>query len=137
MRSFATEPVNLSRLPSFRAESFPYSGPHPWLDQPDAMDRIDAKLQRGEITEEQARQCRFWNANGYIIVKDLVESEILDNVWAAYQGAVDSGRIPLPAEPADPDDRYPGRFLNPHKKLAQFCRILKHEALLGWIQLLT
>ena len=137
MRSFATEPVNLSRLPSFRAESFPYSGPHPWLDQPAAMDRIDAKLQRGEITEEQARQCRFWNANGYIIVKDLVESEILDNVWAAYQGAVDSGRIPLPAEPADPDDRYPGRFQNPHKKLAQFCRILKHEALLGWIQLLT
>ena len=76
MRSFATEPVNLSRLSSFRAESFPYSGPYPWLDRPDALERIAAKLQTGEITEEQARQCRFWNANGYIVIKDLVEHHI-------------------------------------------------------------
>jgi ectoine hydroxylase-related dioxygenase (phytanoyl-CoA dioxygenase family) len=137
MRSFATEPVNLSRLPSFRAESFPYSGPYPWLDRPDALDLIAAKEQSGEITEEQARQCRFWNANGYIIIRDLIEHQTLDSVWDAYQSAVDSGHIKLPAEPADRDDRYPGRFLNPHKRLASFCQILKHEALLGWIQLLT
>src|ERR1700678_2521545 len=91
MRSFATEPVNVSRLSSFRAESFPYSGPYPWLDGPDALDRIAAKLQTGEITEEQARQCQFWNANGYIIIKGLVEHQTLDSVWSAYQGAVDSG----------------------------------------------
>ena len=137
MRSFATEPVNVSKLSSFRAERFPYSGPYPWLDRPDALDRIAAKLQKGELTEEQARQFRFWNANGYIIIKGLVENQILDSVWAAYQSAVDSGRVKLQDEPANDGDPHPGRFLNPHKKLAAFCQILKHEALLNWIQLLT
>ena len=34
--SFADAPLNTFRLPSFRAEHFPYSGPYPWLDLPDA-----------------------------------------------------------------------------------------------------
>src|SRR5437867_2199674 len=43
-RLFAEQPVKLSRLPSFRAEHFPYSGPYPWLDQPDALEQIEVKL---------------------------------------------------------------------------------------------
>jgi ectoine hydroxylase-related dioxygenase (phytanoyl-CoA dioxygenase family) len=134
---FAEQRLKLSKLPSFRAEHFPYSGPYPWLDQPDAEERVIAKLQRGEIDPEQARQCRYWNQNGYIILERLIEDSVLDEVWSRYDNAVRSGRIQPPPEPAAEGDRLAGRYLNPHKKVAAFCRILKHPGLLRWLQLLT
>jgi hypothetical protein len=136
MALFAEQPVNLAKLPAFRAEHFPYSGPYPWLDRPDASERIEQKLEAGEISAEEARQCRFWTENGYIIVNGLFPHGILDDVWTAYEKAVASGKIVLPAEPAAEGDPYPGRFLNPHKKLGAFCRILKHAGLLHWIRVL-
>src|SRR6266851_844318 len=133
---FADKRVKVSRLPSFRAEHFPYSGPYPWLDRPDALEQIDNKLRDGAITEEEARQCRYWADNGYIIVEKLIEDRVLDAVWDAYEGAIREGKIRLEAEPASADDPYPGRFLNPHKKSGAYCQILKHPALLRWIQVL-
>jgi hypothetical protein len=134
---FAEQPLHVSKLPSFRAEHFPYSGPYPWLDQPDALDRIENKLRQGEIDKEQAEQCRYWAANGYIILGGLFEGCILDDVWNAYEKAIASGKISLPTDAACEDDPYPGRFLNPHKKVGgAFCRILKHPGLLGWLRLL-
>jgi phytanoyl-CoA dioxygenase PhyH len=135
-RMFADQPVQVSKLPSFRAEHFPYSGPYPWLDQPDASERIDQKLRAGALTAEEARQCRYWAANGYIILERLFPDEVLDDVWAAYEVAVHSGKIQLPSDPAGEGDPYPGRYLNPHKKAARFCRILKHPGLLHWIRVL-
>jgi Phytanoyl-CoA dioxygenase (PhyH) len=135
-RLFADEPVKLSKLPSFRAEHFPYSGPYPWLDRPDASDQIEAKLRAGAINNEEASLCRAWTLNGYIVLENLFAHEILDDVWEAYERAVRSGKITLPPEPACEEDRYPGRFLNPHKKVGAFCRILKHARLLHWIRVL-
>jgi hypothetical protein len=136
-RLFADKPVRISRLPSFRAEHFPYSGPYPWLDQPDALEQIERRLDEGTIDAEQARQCRRWVEHGYIILERLMEDSILDEVWAGYEDAIQSGRIRLPEEPAGEGDPYPGRYLNPHKKVGAFCRILKHPGLLGWLKLLT
>jgi len=133
---FADQPLHVSRLPSFRAEHFPYSGPYPWLDQPDALDRIEDKLRRGDIAPDEAQQCRYWAANGYIILKNLIGSSVLDEVWAAYERAIRLGKVTLPPEPASDDDPYPGRFLNPHKKMGALCQILKHAGLLSWIHLL-
>jgi Phytanoyl-CoA dioxygenase (PhyH) len=133
---FADQPVKISRIPSFRAENFPYSGPYPWLDRDDAPEQIDQKLQRGEISLAEAEQCRFWSANGYVILKNLIAHPTLDAVWTAYEQAIASGKVKLPSEPAAADDPYPGRFLNPHRKLADFCRVLKHASLFHWIRLL-
>jgi hypothetical protein len=74
--------------------------------------------------------------NGYVILNSLIENEILDDVWGAYEEAIQRGRIKLPPEPAGADDRYPGRYLQPHKKVAALCRILKHPELLRAIHLL-
>ncbi len=134
--NFADTPLKTSRIPSFRAEHFPYSGPYPWLDQPNASARIEEKLTRGAITDEEAAQCRAWAANGYIILNRLIEDEVLDQVWSAYERAIAAGRITLPAEPAAEGDPHPGRFLNPHRKLGMLCRILKHPGLLHWINVL-
>jgi hypothetical protein len=133
---FAEKAVRTSKLPAFRAEHFPYSGPYPWLDQPDAMERIEARLRSGEITPEEAEQCRYWATHGYIVIPRLFDGETLDAVWGGYESAVANGKIKLPPEPAGENDPYPGRFLNPHKKSGVFCRILKHPGLLHWIRLL-
>jgi hypothetical protein len=134
--SFADQPVQISRLPSFRAEHFPYSGPYPWLDRDDALEQVQSRLERNEITEHEAELCRCWSANGYVILNNLIEHQILDEVWGAYEKAIAAGRIKLPPESAGDNDRLPGRFLNPHKKIGAFCRILKHPELLRYIRLL-
>ena len=92
-RYFADQAVKFSQVPAFRAEHFPYAGPYPWLDLPDALDRIDEKLQLGELTAEEAEQCRCWSQNGYIILPKLVDDLTLDTVWSAYEKAIASGRI--------------------------------------------
>jgi hypothetical protein len=134
--SFADRPVKASSLPSFRAEHFPYSGPYPWLDRDDAAEQISIRLERRQITATEAALCRFWAANGYVILENLIECAVLDEVWGAYEAAVARGRIVLPAEPAGEGDPFPGRQLNPHKKVGTFCRILKHSELLRCIRLL-
>ncbi|HWF07100.1 MAG TPA: phytanoyl-CoA dioxygenase family protein [Bryobacteraceae bacterium] len=135
-RLFAEQELKLSSLPSFRAEHFPYSGPYPWLDLPDAEEQIASRLRAGTLTAEDAALCRYWSANGYVIVRNLIEHEALDDVWGNYEKAVAAGKIKLLPEKAADDDPYPGRFLNPHKKVGAFCRILKHAELLRTIRLL-
>ncbi len=100
------------------------------------MEQVDSRLKRNEITEYEAELCRCWSANGYVILKNLIEDQILDEVWGAYEKAIDTGRIKLPSESAGDNDPFPGRYLNPHKKIGAFCRILKHPELLRYIRLL-
>jgi hypothetical protein len=134
--SIGERPVSTSRLPAFRAEHFPDSGPFPWLDCEDAIARISVRLEKGEISAAEADLCRYWVANGYVVLKNLFDDETLDAVWAGYEEAIRSGRIKLPPEPAAEDDPFPGRWLNPHKKVAAFCRILKHRGMLEYLRLL-
>jgi hypothetical protein len=134
-RSFAEQPVNTSRLPAFRAEHFPYAGPFPWLDLNDAAEQIETRLRNKQLSERDAELCRCWAANGYVILPGLVDPHTLDAVWAAYEKAIQTGRLQLQPESAGEQDPYPGRYLNPHKKLGAFCRILKHVELLRVIRL--
>ena len=128
-RLFAEKPLKLSKLPSYRAEHFPLAGPYPWLDLPDAEERIAARLSRNEITSEQAALCRYWSANGYVILPKAISDDLLEEVWTTYEQAVASGKIHLDPEPAGDGDPYPGRFLDPHRKSGIFCRLLKHRSL--------
>jgi len=134
--TIAEQAVDISTLPSLRARNFPYSGPYPWLDQPDALERIDEKLKKGLLTEYEASQCSYWVEHGYVILPGLIEHDTLDQVWAAYEAAAVDGTIQLPPEPAVDGDRYPGRCLDPHLKVDAFCEILRHEKMLHWMGLL-
>jgi hypothetical protein len=119
-----------------RREDFPDSGPHAWLDRPDALERIDRKLADGRLTGEEAAHCKHWSEQGYVILQGLVEEPVLSAVWSSYEQAITAGRIELPEEPASADDPHPGRFLNPHKKAGDFCRVLKHAELSRWLRIL-
>jgi hypothetical protein len=134
--SFADKPVKTSRIPAFRAEHFPASGPFPWLDRPDAFEEIERRLERGEISVYEADLCRHWTNDGYVILGKLIDASMLDEVWEGYEKAIRSRRIVPPSEPAGDGDPYPGRYLNPHKKVGAFCGILKHPGLLRSIRLL-
>lgn len=136
VRQIADQPVPTWRLRSFRAENFPGSGPYPWLDRPDAVENIAARLATGKISGEEAAQCRHWVSDGYIIVRGLFDAETLDTVWSAYQRAIDRGKIVLEPESAGAGDPFPGRWLNPHRKVGEFCRVAKHPELLRWLRLL-
>ncbi|MDE3198050.1 MAG: phytanoyl-CoA dioxygenase, partial [Acidobacteriota bacterium] len=118
--SIADLPVRTSRLPAFRAEYFPDSGPYPWLDRDDAEQQIPARLERQEISSAEADMCRYWAANGYIVLENLFDASTLDEVWEGYEKAIRAGRIKLPPEPAGERDPWPGRHLNPHKRVGAF-----------------
>jgi hypothetical protein len=70
-------PVNFSRLPAYRAEYFPDSGPKPWLDRDSWPQQIEA------LPAEQAALCRHWTENDYVILPKLIPESLLDTVWEA------------------------------------------------------
>ncbi|HEY9910070.1 MAG TPA: phytanoyl-CoA dioxygenase family protein [Thermosynechococcaceae cyanobacterium] len=121
----------------FRSNKFPDSGPVPWLDRPDAQQRIQAKLDAGILSPQEADLCRLWVAQGYLILSQVIEDQELDRIWQAYQAAVDSGVVPLQPEKAGEEDAYPGRYLNPHFLVPELKEVLHHPTLLRWAEILT
>ena len=121
-------PVDFSRLPAYRAEYFPDSGPEPWLDRDGWSRRVEA------LPVEQAALCSHWAEAGYIILPGLIPESLLDTAWQAYEQSAQRGIIKLPPESVGDGDQLPGRFLNPHKRVRQFCRVAKHPELMHWLQ---
>ena len=133
---FGSQPVDEQALPAYRAEHFPYAGPHPWLDRPDWEQLLAAKLSRGELTPADAEVCRHWAREGYIILKGLVPAPLLDAGWKAYEQAIAAGMVKLPEDKIGAHDPWPGRYLDPHLKVPEFCPVMRHPAILRWVGLL-
>jgi hypothetical protein len=133
---FAEQAVDLCAMPTFRAEHFPYAGPHPWLDRPDWEALLEAKQTSGEISAADAEQCRHWAEHGYIILEGCIEPAVLDRAWAAYEEAIASGTIKLRPDKISADDPWPGRHLDPHLKVPEFCGAMRHAEILRWVKLL-
>lgn len=133
---FAEIKIDPATIENPRFEKFPRSGPTPWLDRQDAKVRIAERLGAGLINEADAEQLRYWVEHGYIILKGAVEAELIDEIWAAYQAAIDTGVIQLHPEKISLDDPWPGRFLDPHFRVPEICRAMRHPEILRWIQLL-
>jgi hypothetical protein len=124
----AEQPVDFSRLPAYRAEYLPDSGPEPWLDCDDWSRQVKA------LPVEQAALCRHWAETGYVILPGLIPESLLDTAWQAYEQSVERGVIKLSPESVGDRDQLPGRFLNPHKRVRQFCGVAKHPELMRWLQ---
>lgn len=120
--------LDFSRLPAFRAEHFPDSGPKPWLDS-DHWPKLLESFPAGE-----AALCRQWAESGYVILPKVIPDALLDDAWLAYEQAVQRGSITLPADAAGDHDALPGRSLNPHKKVGRFCKVAKHPDLMVWLR---
>jgi Protein involved in biosynthesis of mitomycin antibiotics/polyketide fumonisin len=110
-----SRPVDLSTLKVYRRSAFqPDAGPGPWLDQPDAEQRIAQRLAAGEITAHEAELCRKWVRDGYLILEGFYAPELIDKTWREYEEAIAAGHAKPPAEPIYEGDPLPGRRLNVH-----------------------
>lgn len=133
---FGEQPVDETALPAYRAEHFPYAGPHPWLDRPEWAELVEDRLRRGEITVADAGLCRQWVRDGYLLLPGAVAEHLLDEGWAGYERAVRTGAITLPADKISADDPWPGRYLDPHLKVPELCPVLRHPEILRLVRLL-
>ena len=133
---FGQQPINERSLPAYRAEHFPYAGPHPWLDRPEWKELIAGKVKTGELSAADAEVCRYWAENGYIVLKDVIAEKLLDDGWASYERAVKEGRIKLPEDKVGATDTLPGRFLDPHLQVPELCPVMRHPEILRWVKIL-
>jgi phytanoyl-CoA hydroxylase len=63
-----------------------------WLDMANAGDMIEAKLEIGRITPEQAEMLRNWRINGYVVLKAALKGDILENACSELERAY-SGKM--------------------------------------------
>jgi len=133
---FAEVPVDLRKIRLFRRESFPESGPVPWLDRDGALERIAEKLAAGEITDVEAALCRRWSRDGYVLLEGFFDPDFVDGTWAAVEEAVASGKLPVPFEAMTEDEPYEGRFQDLHQRVPEVGEILRHPGILDLIRLL-
>jgi hypothetical protein len=111
-----TPPVDVAAMEVYRRSKFPADGgPVPWLDRPDAHDRIAERLASGEITPNEADLCRKWARDGYVILEAFYSPALMDETWAAYEAAIATGQAKPPPHPIFYDgDPLPGRLQNVH-----------------------
>jgi hypothetical protein len=133
---FADETVDLDAIRDYKLEYFPSSGPLPWLDEPDAERRIAEKTAAGEISAEEARRCRSWAKDGFLVLEGFFDAESLDRIWAAYEAAVREGSVMLQPEQRAPRDALPSRSLDAHLAVPEVRGLLHDEGLKSWMRLL-
>ena len=131
----AKTPVDLNGLEAFRGEAFPKDEPACWLDRPDAADLVATRLAEGTITAAQADACRFWIANGYLVIPKLIDEATLDAAWADYVAAIDGGLLGDPAF-VNPARTLRDRTLDPHLRVPSVKALQHHPAVLAWTDLL-
>ena len=127
---FADVPVDLENMGEFRAERFPRSGPDCWLDAPNALIEIERREKAGELSKADAEMAEQWTLEGYYIAPKLIEDELLDKVWGAYEKAIADGVMTPPPEPRGPDDKWPGRILDPHLTLPVVREMQQHPGIM-------
>lgn len=134
--AFSDEPVDLGRVTLFRRESFPDCGPEPWLDRADAEERIEKRLEAGEITPRQAEWCRQWHRDGYLVLERFHDAADLERIWEAVREAVESGRIPLTPDLMVEGGIYEGRLLDLHLLIPELREVLEHRPTIEILTLL-
>ncbi len=130
-------PVDLQEIDVPRAENFPASGPVPWLDRPDALEQIEMKRVAGLLSVSDAKLCRKWHQDGYIVLPSFFSDEQLEQAWNAYEAAIAAGEvIPNVDRHARGEDDFPGRVLNPHFKVKAVEELLRAPEMLNVISML-
>ena len=129
-RYFADVAVDLKAIAEFRAEAFPKSGPPCWLDAPNALIEIERREKANELAAADVAMAEHWTLEGFHIAPKLIEDDLLDKVWGAYEKAIADGAMTPPPEPRGPGDVWPGRILDPHMNLPVVREIQQHPGVL-------
>jgi len=134
---FADRAVDLDAIGEFKLESFPDSGPRPWLDEPDALAGIDRRAAAGQLTPREAEVCRGWTSRGFAVLPGFFDAARLDRIWEAYETAVRDGKLTLQPEPhRHPEDPHPSRSLDSHLSIPEVNSLLRDRGLRRWMSML-
>ena len=134
--SFAEEAVDLRKVRLFRRESFPDAGPAPWLDRPDAEERIAQRLDAGELSAADAALCRAWCRDGFVILPGFFDDAFLDQLWQSTVDAIEAGYIPVTLDAMTEGENYEGRALDLHVVVPELRELLHYSQTLQVISLL-
>ena len=107
----------------------------PWLDHPDYKDLISERQLAGQIDKEEAAACTFFAEEGYLIVPELIDADLLDRAWAKYEHFYEQNRQAF-FESTIPDDPWPERYLNTHNCVPEIKEILEHRKILDLTDLI-
>ena len=129
-------PVDLERIGEFRGDAFPACAPECWIDQPNALQEIAAREARGELSGDDAQMCRQFVVEGYYIARGLIDADLIDSVWGAYEEGIRSGLISVQPESHGEGDPYPGRRLDPHLQVTRVRDLQWHSSILRITDLL-
>lgn len=129
-------PVDLDRIEEFRADAFPNCASGCWIDEPNALLQIAAREASGELTSEDAQICRQFAIEGYYVAKGLIDGDLIDSVWSAYEEAIRAGMITVEPFSHGEGDPYPGRRLDPHLEVPRIRDLQWHPAILRITDLL-
>ena len=127
-------PVNFKQVSVFRREYFPQQGPIPWLDREDAEYLVEKLLADNQLTPEEAKLCRKWIVDGYVILENFFTADYLDEVWLDYENAIATSLIK--PEPNCEVNGLPGRNLNTHFQVSKIEDLLRHQKVTRVISLL-
>lgn len=101
----------------------------PWFDRPDAMEHVEGWLRQGRIGAEEAAALRHFVIEGYIVLPDLIEAELLARINGEIDQAVAA--------------RYQGyeygsskRLEHLHQHYAGIRGLWLHEKIMRWMELL-
>ncbi|MCC9606389.1 phytanoyl-CoA dioxygenase family protein [Blastopirellula sp. JC732] len=84
----------LSFLSRFRKRPAPITSP-PWFEEEDALDQIDQKRARGEISDAECELLRKWATDGYVVLDNLVPEADIDGMNAFLESTITASK-PIP-----------------------------------------
>lgn len=131
----AEKAIDFRSIGELRGERFPKVEPDCWLDRPDAERQIARRLKAGTLSAAQAEACSFWVKNGYLIVRGLIDPDLIDATWAAYETALALGTFG-PRSYVDPSQTLDDRKLDPHLKVPEIAALQHDRDVLAWTDLL-
>jgi len=130
-------PIDIREIRTFRAENFPVSQQLPWLDRPDARERIAELHRLGELDDQQAMTCSQWVEQGYVVLPHMYSAAELERAWNQYEEKIARGAVkPTQDYGSAFDSAFPGRVLNPHFHVPEFENLLNKKAAIDLVSLL-
>lgn len=72
---------------------YDYADPalRPWFDREDADEHVQALLDAGQVSADEAAQLRAFVRDGFLVLPDGIEDALVDRALADMQDAVDTG----------------------------------------------
>lgn len=114
---------------------------NPWLDRSDALSQVEKRQAAGEFDAETAQKLRQWHQEGYLLLPNLIEPELLDRLLEAFEECYRTGKQLAVGSYLHPLSRntegHFGTVTGAFMELAEYRDILLHPKIMEWNRLIV